>query len=341
MSSEPNGDVTLVKIGGSSITDKGKFETVNKSALTWLVQSIKRAMQENRGKHKCFIIVHGAGSYGHHTAKEYGLKGITSFPPIPNVGYECVGSQENSTTKISTSPPRNGAVDQRNLLGLGRTRLSVQTLNQIIVNEFLDHNIPAVGISPCFGIVHETSDGFYNNNFPSPEQQLDYIQLLVKSTIDAGLIPVLHGDAGMFREHSYANGDASPAVISGDTIMQMIGTANFVNEVIFITDVDGVFTSDPKSNPSAKLIPTLFINTLTSTIVMESTSGCFEATESSHDHDVTGGLKVSVFCVMERILPYCNLTLSFYIYKSAIPKDKTRSRNCHYSVGEGRNHRAK
>ena len=88
----------------------------------------------------------------------------------------------------------------------------------------------------------------------------------MQSTINAGLIPVLHGDAGMFREHSNVTGIASPAIISGDTIMQMIGTAKYVTDVIFITDVDGVFTSDPKSNPSAKLIPKLFVNTSTSTM---------------------------------------------------------------------------
>ena len=119
----------------------------------------------------------------------------------------------------------------------------------------------------------------------------------MKSTINAGLIPVLHGDAGMFREHSNVTGTVSPAIISGDTIMQMIGTANYVTNVIFITDVDGVFTSDPKDNPCAKLIPTLFINTLTSSIVMESTTDSFQATESSHDHDVTGGLKVCIYLV--------------------------------------------
>ena len=28
-----------------------------------------------------FIVVHGAGSFGHHTAKQYGLRGKTSPPP--------------------------------------------------------------------------------------------------------------------------------------------------------------------------------------------------------------------------------------------------------------------
>ena len=37
-------------------------------------------------------------------------------------------------------PRRRDVDDQQNLLGLGRTRISVQKLNQIIVAEFLDHD---------------------------------------------------------------------------------------------------------------------------------------------------------------------------------------------------------
>ena len=294
MCTRSNNQVTLIKIGGSSITDKGKFETVNKDAVTWLVRVIKRANSINGDKHKRFIIIHGAGSFGHHIAKEYGLKGITSFPTatVTSPNHESIASQENGSEEIFKVPLRRDVDDQQNLLGLGRTRISVQKLNQIVVAEFLEHGIPAVGISPCFSIIQETSADFNDDSFPSAEQQQRNLQLIVQSTINAGLIPVLHGDAGMFREHSNITGMVSPSIISGDTIMQMIGTANYVTDVIFITDVDGVFTSDPKSNPSAKLIPTLFVNTLTSSIVMESAMGSFQATESSHDHDVTGGLKV-------------------------------------------------
>lgn len=283
MCSKDIGEIILIKIGGSSITDKGRFETVNKNALSWLVQTIKRAVGEKNTKR--FIIVHGAGSFGHHTAKEYGLKGISSFP-----------SKENSMDEIVRAPVVKSDIDDhQKLMGLARTRISVQKLNHIIVNELLDNDLPAVGISPCFGIVQETSVGFCdNNNFLKPGQQHENMQWIVQSTINAGLIPVLHGDAGMFREHSNVLGIASPAIISGDTIMQMIGTAKYVTDVIFITDVDGVFTSDPRNNPSAKLIHKLLVDKSTSTIRMESTIASIQATESSHDHDVTGGLKVIV-----------------------------------------------
>ena len=194
MGSKPDGDITLVKIGGSSITDKGNLETVNIDALNWLVQTIKRAIQQHKETTcKRFIIVHGAGSFGHHTAKEYGLKGITTFPPVATTRQH---NEDIEKSQESSTPSRNRNIDQHQLLGLGRTRISVQKLNQIIVKEFLDRDLPAVGISPCFGILQETPVGLDDNgSCASPEMQQDLIRSVVKSAIDAGLIPVLHGDA--------------------------------------------------------------------------------------------------------------------------------------------------
>jgi uridylate kinase len=60
----------LVKIGGSSITDKATREALNESALDWFARSLTSS---SHGMNLTFVIVHGAGSFGHHTAKEYGL----------------------------------------------------------------------------------------------------------------------------------------------------------------------------------------------------------------------------------------------------------------------------
>jgi isopentenyl phosphate kinase len=78
--------------------------------------------------------------------------------------------------------------------------------------------------------------------------------------------------------------------------------------VIFITDVAGVYTSDPKSNGDAELIRCIQVDGDTGALSIErecdgdgdgddGTRGRSEAdgmnvTGSSHAHDVTGGLKV-------------------------------------------------
>jgi isopentenyl phosphate kinase len=278
-----NDDVILIKIGGSSITDKSTPEKLKSDAIKWLVHTIKHSIRDRQGgRRKRYIIVHGAGSFGHHTAKEYGLKGIKAYPPSQT------SNDENFLFRTKSD------VDCRHkLLGLGRTRVLVQKLNQIIVTAFLEHDIPAVAISPCFSIVQQLSSG--DIDFYSPEQQQDNLRSIVQSTLDAGLIPILHGDAGLFNVIDEGSNCSQlvPAIISGDTIMQMIGTAKFVSHVIFITDVDGVFTTDPRIDPNAQLIPKLYVDTSTSAIISSNDSLQFDASESSHVHDVTGGLKVS------------------------------------------------
>jgi isopentenyl phosphate kinase len=282
-------EVILIKIGGSSITKKDKFETVNHDAITWLVEAIQRGITEDNEHKKQYIIVHGAGSFGHHTAKEYGLKGIDSFPTKP---FDFPGSTPSSVVRdevleASHIDDEDNGCRMRALLGLSRTRMSVQKLNQIVVTAFLERNMPAVAVSPCFSIVHEAMS--CENDFYSPQKQQEHLRSIIQSTIDAGLIPILHGDAGLFRDNS--KHCISPAIISGDTIMQMIGTATFVNHVVFITDVDGVYSSDPKCDPHAKLIPKLHVDTTTSSL-LELESDKFAATNSSYRHDVTGGLRV-------------------------------------------------
>ncbi len=78
--------ILLLKVGGSSITQKGKLETLDEEALGWFSRTIRSAIHtdfvstedgetsENDDK-PAMIIVHGAGSFGHHTAKQYGLRG--------------------------------------------------------------------------------------------------------------------------------------------------------------------------------------------------------------------------------------------------------------------------
>jgi isopentenyl phosphate kinase len=61
------GELTLVKLGGSLITNKAKPYTAKPATIKRLAQEIKRAW--NRGFR--FIISHGSGSFGHTSAAKY------------------------------------------------------------------------------------------------------------------------------------------------------------------------------------------------------------------------------------------------------------------------------
>ena len=63
--------ITLLKLGGSLITNKDKALTINSSALRRIVSTIQRsALPSGRRR---LIIVHGGGSFGHYYAKKFGI----------------------------------------------------------------------------------------------------------------------------------------------------------------------------------------------------------------------------------------------------------------------------
>jgi isopentenyl phosphate kinase len=70
--------------------------------------------------------------------------------------------------------------------------------------------------------------------------------------------------------------------------MEMLGKSDWVSRAVFLTDVDGVFTKDPRNDPSAQLLRTIEVDKVTAAVV----SVDLEVSGSSHEHDVTGGLKV-------------------------------------------------
>jgi isopentenyl phosphate kinase len=267
-------EVILVKIGGSSITNKGEKESLNDEALAWFSQTLKNriarthrspgddqcesdGLDESAARSIAFVVVHGAGSFGHFSAKAYGLKG-----------------QTEKTQNASIYSPLDSAERRFRMQGVSETRLSVQKLNRIVVSSLVDHGINSVGISPCFGIPHLQA---YATN---EKGALTSLSTVVCETLNAGLVPVLHGDACLFGDNA--------GILSGDTLMEVLGKISWVSHVVFITDVDGVYTEDPRENPEgAKLLQYISVDRSTGDITTD-----VSASGSSHDHDVTGGLKV-------------------------------------------------
>jgi isopentenyl phosphate kinase len=245
----------IVKIGGSCLTDKATKETLNNDMLDWFSQSMSAILRRSNDTLSCshtarYIVVHGAGSFGHFTAKEYGLRGLSSDPNI--------------------DPAKQDYLVE----GVAETRRSVQTLNQHVILSLLKNHVPAVGLSPL-GL-----------GLPCPnskETKRDFqeaLQRLLDTTLDAGFIPVLHGDACLY-------GAYGAGILGGDTLLELLGSS--VQKAIFITDVPGIYTSNPHVDPDATLVDRIEIDKDGHVIVSEA-SGEVEATGSTHEHDVTGGL---------------------------------------------------
>ncbi len=116
----------LIKLGGSVITDKSR-------PLAFREDVVRRLVSELR-PFSPLIIVHGAGSFGHVYAREYGLAG--------------------------------GFKNEEQLEGFARVQRDVRDLNLRIMNLLIENGINAVSIPPFASC--ENSDGRLKSLDTSP-----------------------------------------------------------------------------------------------------------------------------------------------------------------------------
>lgn len=110
-----NNMTTVLKLGGSVITNKEKSLTPNLRAIERLANEISRA------KVSSLILVHGGGSFGHPVAEQYNIAG----------GYR----------------------DPSQIRGFSETHRAMTELNRLVMKALISHNIPAVEIQPSSCVV--------------------------------------------------------------------------------------------------------------------------------------------------------------------------------------------
>ncbi|MBN2518178.1 MAG: isopentenyl phosphate kinase family protein [Candidatus Altiarchaeota archaeon] len=106
--------ITILKLGGSVITDKNKPFTVRRDAIRRLVVEIKDAMAKNPGLR--LIVGNGGGSFPHMPAEEGKLK--------------------------------DGIVADWQYEFLAKTQLAAKKLNMVLQEEFLAQGIPSFSLQP-------------------------------------------------------------------------------------------------------------------------------------------------------------------------------------------------
>jgi len=106
---------TVLKLGGSVITDKEKPLTPNLEAIERLADEIARANVSS------LILVHGGGSFGHHVAKQYNL--------TENYG------------------------DPAQITGFSETHRVMTKLNSLVMEALINHNINAVVVQPSSCVI--------------------------------------------------------------------------------------------------------------------------------------------------------------------------------------------
>ncbi len=176
------------------------------------------------------------------------VHGAGSFGHIYATDYSIgskIETEEENTTKIE---------------GFCKTQSSVQLLNNIFCTKLQELGVPAIGLQASSFIT--TFDKRINNC------NVD----IIKEYLEKGFVPVLYGDPVL--DH---NDEIKYAILSGDQIITYLAEKFNPNKVILSSDVDGIYTDNPKTNPDAKLID----------IVTKDTK--LSLTDNNHA-DITGGM---------------------------------------------------
>jgi len=128
-----------------------------------------------------------------------------------------------------------GYKDQAQIMGFSKTRQAMTVLNKLVVDSLIQHNIPAVTVQPSSCII--TKHGRIHVMEERP----------LKKLIEMGFVPVLYGDAVL-------DSDMGFAILSGDQLVSSLAIRLEAKCIVVGVDVDGLYTSDPKTDPKARLI---------------------------------------------------------------------------------------
>jgi isopentenyl phosphate kinase len=107
-------NVVVLKIGGSVLTDKSRPSTPKPAEIKRIAAEIKAGMSSK------LVLIHGAGSFGHHQAREFGLK---------------------------------SGLNDRSIRGIMPTHNAVRELNDMIVDELYDNGVYAAPVHPLSACV--------------------------------------------------------------------------------------------------------------------------------------------------------------------------------------------
>jgi isopentenyl phosphate kinase len=127
----------------------------------------------------------------------------------------------------------NGSLEQH--LGFVEAQIAVNRLRQSILEAFWHHKLPAVQV-------------YASSIYQSKKMRIirgDTTNL--KGFIEVGMVPVISGDI-------VPDMSMGLSVLSGDQILLDLAKQYPPETVIFGSDVDGIFDTDPKINPDAQLI---------------------------------------------------------------------------------------
>lgn len=128
-----------------------------------------------------------------------------------------------------------GYKDRKQLIGLSLTHRAMECLNAEVVEALNGAGLPAIAVQPSACTV--VDEGRIRSMELTP----------VRKMLELGLIPVLYGDA-------VPDASRGMSILSGDQIVSYLARELCASRVILGSDVDGVYTANPKKDKRARLV---------------------------------------------------------------------------------------
>lgn len=157
---------------------------------------------------------------------------------------------------------KEGYKDSSQIMGFSKTHQAMTKLNRLIVDSLINNNIPAVEVQPSSCVV--TKSGRIQSIEERP----------LRKMLEMGFVPVLYGDAVLDSETGFA-------ILSGDQLVSSLAIRLAADRIIIGVDVNGLYTADPKTDSSARLIQH---------ITLEELKNMQHKIEGASVTDVTGGM---------------------------------------------------
>ncbi len=155
-----------------------------------------------------------------------------------------------------------GYRDPSQVIGFSETHRAMTKLNILVMEALINHNINAIVVQPSSCVVTKAG-------------RIQSIELKpMKKMLNMGLVPVLYGDAVLDSEKGFA-------ILSGDQLVASLAINFGASRIIMGGDVDGLYTADPKSGCSAKLVQR---------VTLEDLKNQKHEIKGSKATDVTGGM---------------------------------------------------
>ncbi|MBN2585180.1 hypothetical protein JXA59_00830 [Patescibacteria group bacterium] len=141
---------------------------------------------------------------------------------------------------------KTGAITPAQIDGSLKTHFAVCELTQQLLPILSNHNLPVTPLPA-------------NSMFLIKNGQLEIVGAeLVERALKLGLIPLLSGDMVFDDQTNFS-------ILSGDRVATVLAQIFKAKKIIFASDVDGLYDSDPKTNPQAKLIKQAKLNNIDTT----------------------------------------------------------------------------